>query len=79
MPLSRPEAFGEAIRQVRKTRGLSQEDASLAVGMDRAYLGHIERATQNTTMQTAWRIADMFGMKLSELVALAEKLEGSDR
>jgi transcriptional regulator with XRE-family HTH domain len=79
MPLSRPEAFGKAVRQARKARGLTQEDASLAVGMDRAYLGHIERATQNTTMETAWRIADMLGMKLSELVAQTEELVDSDR
>jgi transcriptional regulator with XRE-family HTH domain len=72
--LPRPEALGYAIRQVRTARGLSQEDAALASGIDRAYFGHIERATKNPTMQTVWKVADALDVPASDLLRQAEAL-----
>lgn len=70
----RSRAFGEAIRQVRAESGLSQEDAALNGGIDRAYLGHIERATKTPTLTTIWKIADALGVPPSELLRRAEKI-----
>lgn len=78
MALSRSVAFGKAVRQVRVKRELSQEDAALASGIDRAYFGHIERASKSPTLKTAWRIADGLDVRLSELAALAEELEETE-
>ena len=72
----RSEAFGEAVRQVRAERGLSQEQAALDGGIDRAYLGHIERATKNPTLATIWKVADALGVQPSELLRRAEKIAG---
>jgi len=72
----RSKALGEAIRQVRSERGLSQEDAALASGIDRAYFGHIERASKNPTMQTVWKVADALDVNASELLRRAEKIVG---
>lgn len=74
MALTRSEAFGLAVRQTRVKHGLSQEEAALASGIDRAYLGHIERASKSPTLKTIWKITDALDTPLSELAALAEKL-----
>lgn len=74
MALSRSQAFGEALRQIRTERGLSQEAAALACGIDRAYFGHLERATKTPTLKTVWRIADAFETQPSYLLVRAERL-----
>jgi transcriptional regulator with XRE-family HTH domain len=74
MALSRPQAFGKALREVRAERGLSQEEAALACNIDRAYFGQLERATKSPTLKTIWRIADSLELKPSDLLARAEKL-----
>jgi transcriptional regulator with XRE-family HTH domain len=76
MALSRSEAFGKAVNELRAERGLSQEDAALASGIDRAYFGHIERATKSPTLKTVWKIADALEVQPSELLIRAEKLLG---
>ena len=40
-------AFGEKVRQIRKEKGLSQEALADLAGIDRSYMGHIERGDQN--------------------------------
>lgn len=68
------QAFGEALRQVRSERGLSQEEAALVCGVDRAYFGQLERATKSPTLRTVWRIADGLETRPSELFKRAEQL-----
>jgi XRE family transcriptional regulator, regulator of sulfur utilization len=68
------QAFGAALRELRTERGLSQEDAALASGIDRAYFGKLERATKVPTLTTVWKIADAFNVQPSELLNRAEKL-----
>ena len=74
MASSPAEAFSEALREVRAEKGLSQEDAALASGIDRAYYGHLERASKSPTLKTIWKIADGLGVRPSELMARAERL-----
>jgi transcriptional regulator with XRE-family HTH domain len=72
MALTPSQAFGQAIREMRSERHLSQEDAALASGIDRAYYGHIERATKSPTLNTVWRIAAALEAAPSELLRRAE-------
>jgi transcriptional regulator with XRE-family HTH domain len=74
MARSPTQAFGEAIKQARSERGLSQEAAALESGIDRSYYGHIERATKSPTLATVWKIADALEMKPSELIRRAEQI-----
>ncbi|MBF4286481.1 helix-turn-helix domain-containing protein, partial [Vibrio anguillarum] len=39
-------AFGERVRHIRKEKGLSQEALADLAGIDRSYMGHIERGDQ---------------------------------
>lgn len=75
MALTRAQAFGEALRQLRAEHGsLSQEAAALAARLDRAYFGKLERGAKNPTLATVWKIADAFETQPSELLARAERL-----
>jgi transcriptional regulator with XRE-family HTH domain len=73
MARSRAQAFGDALRELREERGLSQEAAALTCGIDRSYFGKIERGEKNPTLDTIWKIADAFDTQPSALLARAEK------
>jgi transcriptional regulator with XRE-family HTH domain len=62
------------MREIRKERGISQEDAAFHGDIDRAYYGHIERATKNATLRTVWKIAHALGVRPAELVIRAEQI-----
>jgi transcriptional regulator with XRE-family HTH domain len=76
MARSRAQAFGDALRQLREERGLSQEAAALACGIDRAYFGKLERADKVPTLTTVWKIADALDTSPSDLLSRAERLLG---
>lgn len=74
MALSRPKAFGAALKELRERHGLSQEAAALACGVDRAYFGKLERGQKSPTLDTIWRISDGLDTQPSKLMARAERL-----
>lgn len=67
-------AFGLAAREIRKERKLSQEQAALNGKIDRAYYGHIERASKNATLPTIWKMANALGVPPSALFTRAERI-----
>jgi transcriptional regulator with XRE-family HTH domain len=64
-------AFGRAIRETRKEQGLSQEGLALKTGLDRSYMGGVERGDNNVTLLKAYAIAKALGLSLSELIHVA--------
>lgn len=74
MVLSPSQAFGHAAREIRKERGITQEKAALDGKIDRAYYGHIERATKNATLPTIWKMAAALGVPPSALFTRAEQI-----
>jgi len=65
-------AFGSAIRDLRKERGVSQESLALEAKIDRAYVGGVERGERNVSLANIFRLADALGVKPSEIHARAE-------
>ncbi len=61
-------AFGERVRQIRKEKGLSQEALADLSGIDRSYMGHIERGDQNITLTKIHQIADALGVLVTDLL-----------
>ena len=76
MARSRSQAFGDALKELREERGLSQEAAALTCRIDRSYFGKIERADKVPTLTTVWKIADGLGTSPSDLLARTERLAG---
>lgn len=61
-------AIGKAIRKARLEQGMSQEVLAHDAGLDRSYVGGIERGAHNPTIMKFLRIADQLGIKASELM-----------
>ncbi|MGK5035931.1 helix-turn-helix domain-containing protein [Janthinobacterium sp. LB3P118] len=78
MPITSPNAkefplvaFGGAVRATRSERGVSQEELAHKSGIDRSYLGAIERGDQNAGLLHLTRIAEALSLSLAELMAKA--------
>lgn len=67
--------FGKACRECREKKNISQEKFALSIGMDRTYYSSIEAGKRNVSIQNIKKIADGFGISISELVGKAETLE----
>jgi transcriptional regulator with XRE-family HTH domain len=68
-------ALGNAIRDIRSRRGISQEELASRIPMHRTYLGGIERGQRNPSYTNIRRIADALLVRPSELLMRAEELE----
>lgn len=65
-------SLGAAIRRSRKVQGISQEDLALRAGLDRSYMGGVERGEHNLTVISLARVAQALGVALQVLVCEAE-------
>ncbi len=63
----------EKIRLVREAKGWTQEDAAEKLEMSANGYGDIERGNSDIKLSRLQQIADLFEIKLSELMALNEK------
>lgn len=59
--------FGERIKQLRRTRDMSQEDLADAVGIDRSYMGFVERGERNPTLSKIAQIAKALKTSIADL------------
>lgn len=60
-------AFGERVRGLRKARGFSQESFADACGLDRTYIGGVERGERNIALLNIERIARTLEITVAEL------------
>ncbi len=61
--------LGVAIRNARQERGLSQEALAVDAGLDRSYMGGIERGEHNLTIINLVKISGALGMAPAKLFA----------
>jgi transcriptional regulator with XRE-family HTH domain len=59
--------FGDRVRELRMERNISQESLAELAGLDRNYIGQIERAERNVA--NIVRIAKALGVEPGELFA----------
>ncbi len=60
--------FGEKVREIRKERGLSQEQLSFKSDLHRTYIGMIERAEKNITLVNIEKIANALEISVNVLM-----------
>lgn len=60
-------SFGHRVRELRKNRGLSQEAMAALAGVDRSYMGHIERGEKNITLTKIYQISDALEIDVADL------------
>lgn len=59
--------LGENIRELRKTKGFSQEGFADEAGLDRTYMGGVERGERNLATLNLIRIAVALGVEVGDL------------
>ena len=62
--------LGARVKQLRAERGWSLEQLATASGVSRSMLSQIEREEANPTLAVTLRIAQAFGMSLSDLIEM---------
>jgi len=60
--------LGRVIRRLRTERGISQEGLAAISGIDRTFMGEIERGEANPSFDVLQRIASGLTVRLSELI-----------
>jgi transcriptional regulator with XRE-family HTH domain len=67
-------AFGQALREIRNDRGISQERLSLECGLDRTYISLLERGLRSPTFRNIVKLAHTLEVSLPEMMRRVEKL-----
>jgi transcriptional regulator with XRE-family HTH domain len=66
--------FGDAIRELRKGRNLSQEELAEQAGVHRTYIGMIERGEKNITLENIQKLAKALNIPMKSIFEKLEKL-----
>jgi len=59
--------FGKKVRDLRKSKKLSQESLALVCGLDRTYIGGVERGERNISLLNIHKIAIALNVHPKEL------------
>lgn len=59
--------LGQRIKELRTKLNMTQEDLAFKVGVDRSYMGFVERGEKNPTLDKLIKIANTLKVSLSEL------------
>ncbi|WP_144373183.1 helix-turn-helix domain-containing protein [Vogesella urethralis] len=60
--------FGNNLRRKRKEMKISQDDLALLAGMDRSYVGRIERGETSVTLEKVYLLANVLQCDVRELL-----------
>ena len=60
--------IGQVIRKKRKEKKITQEALALQCGIDRSYIGRIERGEVNLTVEKLYEIATALEVDMKELL-----------
>ena len=63
------------IRKLRVKHAISQEALAVDAGVDRSYVGRIERGVENPTVETLERLAVALDIPVAELLAIPKANE----
>ena len=61
------EMIGSRIKEIRNSKGMTQEKLSEIVGINPKYLSGIERGTENPTLNTILKIVESLNVSLDEV------------
>jgi transcriptional regulator with XRE-family HTH domain len=75
-PENRPieKFFGQVLQQLRKERGLSQEELGFESGYHRTYISLLERGKKSPSLQTIFQLAKALKVEPSEIVERIQTL-----
>ncbi len=65
------------IEEIRRTRGIRQEEFARAMGVSRQTISSLETGRYNPSIFLAYKIARYFGMTIEEVFLFEESEEGT--
>lgn len=65
------------LRRIRVSKNLSQDELALRAGVERAYVGYIERAAKNPTIQTLAKLAGALNCEVRDFFETDIDVESS--
>ena len=68
--------FGQRIAALRRARGWSQEHLAVRAGLHRTYIGRVERAEQNISLDNIFKIATALQVQPSDLMPPMPRQQG---
>jgi transcriptional regulator with XRE-family HTH domain len=63
--------FGQRVRELRISAGLSQEGLAAEAGIHRTYVGSVERGERNISLRNIVRIANALNVRPQDLLSIA--------
>lgn len=75
-PSGTEKAFGQALREIRKSRNLSQEQLALDSDFDRTYVSLLERGLKSPTVRTIVKLAATLDVPPSVMIRRMERILG---
>ena len=73
-PKTPDEAFGETLRTLRRSRGMSQDELAYRAGYHRTYIGLLERAVNSPSLKTIFNLCSVLETSPSVLLRKVERL-----
>ena len=67
--------FGLAVRQLRESRGWSQEQLAEHAALNRSYIGDVERGQVSASLITVHKLADALRLRPTQLIAHCETID----
>ena len=66
--------FGQVLQQLRKERGLSQEELGFESGYHRTYISLLERGKKSPSLKTIFKLAKALDVEPSEILVQMQKI-----
>ena len=60
--------FGSRLRELRLKAGMSQEELAHRSGIDRTFVGRMERGERGVSLETLVKLGRVLGISASELI-----------
>jgi transcriptional regulator with XRE-family HTH domain len=73
-PKTAEDLFGEVLRELRKKRGLSQEELAFKSGYHATYVGQLERGKKSPSLRAIMSLATSLDISASEFLSRLESL-----
>jgi transcriptional regulator with XRE-family HTH domain len=72
------ELIGARIKELRRSKGMSQEALAEKTGISSKYISSIERGKENPTLDTFIKLADALNIELSEVFNFSHEASVKD-
>jgi transcriptional regulator with XRE-family HTH domain len=76
MVITPEQVFGEVLREIRRSRRLSQEQLAEVSGCHRTYVSRLERGVNGPSLSMLFQLGKALGVTPSEILARVERRMG---